>query len=126
MKVICNKAGLHEECKNCGASKVHYDYDLCEPCPFEPDAKCVSVEDLNAENLQKRLRAVDYGWLLQGKKDLFIVEIEYYDKGEEITKRTFDIVIAKNEEKAEDKVREAYKERDDIRIEYINPKIIIT
>lgn len=38
MKVICNKAGVIDECISCGASKPHYK-DSCEPCPWVENAR---------------------------------------------------------------------------------------
>jgi hypothetical protein len=41
-KVICNAIGMHEECKNCGASKPHDDTS-CEPCPLFDYALCKPI-----------------------------------------------------------------------------------
>lgn len=42
MKVLCNKRGAHDECRHCGASEPH-DHTSCEPCPFFPEAECVTI-----------------------------------------------------------------------------------
>jgi hypothetical protein len=52
-KVICNHAGRHKECPNCGASKLH-DHN-----PFFPEAKCIPFPD--AENDDDFLKDDDQG-----------------------------------------------------------------
>ena len=44
MLVICDKAERCRERRHCGGAVPHDDIS-CEPCPFNPDAKCVKVED---------------------------------------------------------------------------------
>ena len=41
---ICNSVNYCNECSNCGAAKIHYN-NLCEPCPFNKNAKCLSEGD---------------------------------------------------------------------------------
>lgn len=58
MEVICDSIGSVEshsnapgtECSMCGAAKPHDDRS-CEPCPWNPAAKCIPVADEDPANV---------------------------------------------------------------------------
>lgn len=53
--VICDSIGSVEHlCKGCGAAKPHIDSQAsCEPCPVNPDARCIPVIDPALEQFGK-------------------------------------------------------------------------